>query len=463
MDERLAALVSTVFFSGEGFASLVDAPFHGEQRDPPPIYDLRWSADGKRLTACLGEIATLQRSDAEAPIALAHENAAGRVRLAGPPGWKGVPRRPREPWALSVDHRADGRALSVWSDGTVRSGLERDARVIVTLQNAQRVRASRVSRLFAVRAGRDLFVCDDVLLGDGAEPRRVATNVEEHSITWAPDRDELALVEATPRPDHFRDYALVVVDADGRERRRLALGTGDPPTLAWAAGRLVVHRAGGLLVVEEHGTREIPRASPGYPAAITTTPDGRFAALAVLSLDQTRLEIADLDGGAIVTVPWAVRLTSGLPFAFSPQGDALAWIDSTAVLQLVRWGEVYEDPDRRTLERAEAHAREGRADEAIDLLRSETLRPPLAMRATALLRSLEATRDARRRADASRAMKPRESAPFAVGDRVRHAKLGAGTVRAVEGTGDTAKITVDLEGGPRVLRASFLVRADDPA
>jgi len=152
MDERLAALVSTVFFSGEGFAFLVDAPFRGGQLESPPIYDLRWSADGKRLTACLGEIVTLQRSDAEAPIALAHENAAGRVRLAGPPGWKGVARRPRAPWAVSIDYRADGRALSVWADGAVRNGLSRDDRAIVTLQNAQRVRASRVSPRFGARA-----------------------------------------------------------------------------------------------------------------------------------------------------------------------------------------------------------------------------------------------------------------------------------------------------------------------
>jgi hypothetical protein len=431
MSDRLAALVSTVFASAHGSAYLVAGPFPPD-RELPPIYDLRWSLDGMRLTACLGETVTFQRSDADAPIAVAHDNAAGRVRLAGPPEWRGVRAKPAHPWAVAIDHRADGRTLSAWGDGTVRGGLGRTDRVLVTLQNAGRVRASLVSSRFAVRAGRDLYLCD----ADG-EPHVIGRDVEEHAIAWAPARDELAFVTAKERPDHFRDRALVVVDVDGRELRRAPLELGEPPTIAWAADRLIVHRAGGVTVLADDGTtREIARSSPGYPAAIAVTPDGHYAALAVLTSQTTRLEIADLTVGAIEVVPWATRFTSGLPLAFSPAGDALAWIDDTALLQVVRWGEVYEDPDRERLDRADALVREQKLEEALALVRSAALRPSLTMRARAIQGAIEATRAARRKADAARSVKPAEAAPFAVGDQVVHAKLGAGTVRAV----DTAKI-----------------------
>jgi DNA helicase-2/ATP-dependent DNA helicase PcrA len=43
-----------------------------------------------------------------------------------------------------------------------------------------------------------------------------------------------------------------------------------------------------------------------------------------------------------------------------------------------------------------------------------------------------------------------------IGDRVRHAKFGLGTVAAIKGSGAQAKITVDFSSaGRRVLAAEF--------
>lgn len=52
-------------------------------------------------------------------------------------------------------------------------------------------------------------------------------------------------------------------------------------------------------------------------------------------------------------------------------------------------------------------------------------------------------------------------AGFGPGDRVQHAKFGAGTVAAVEGSGDDAKLTIEFAGsGRKTLMARFVKRAD---
>jgi hypothetical protein len=447
------ALVRTLFARADGFAYLIEGAFERKRDELPTVTDLRWSADGRKLAVCLGSVTVLSRSgedSASVPVA-AHDNAAGTVQLVAARGWKGVPARAGNPHPISLDFGKDGRAVTAWSDGSIRNGIAADAPRWTTIADVERIRIARDSGTLAGVGGGRLVL----LAPDAAEPREIAEGVDPIAIAWSPDGDTLAFGAG-------RD--LVLVDASGHERSRTPIGNGNPLRLSWRGSSLLVSTGATLHEIPADGSARLigPLGVEGaQPIAIVATP-GRYAIAAWQDSVRRALAVVDLDSGAVAVVPWETRLRTEHPIELSPTGDALTWVDGYGILQLVAWGEATSDPENERIERAAALSNAGQDEEALALLQGVTLRPSMMKAAAALQGSIEDRRKERRKnapvvtpKAPPPPVRPIATAPFDIGERVRHTRFGEGTVEDIEGSGTNAKLTVDFDGTQRILAAAL--------
>jgi hypothetical protein len=426
--------------------------------------DLRWSRDGRRLLCVVGEAITLTEGGERSPSqVLLGGNAAGSVRLTAPASFAGVQGRPGNDDVVSADYLHGETVVTVHAKGGVRVG----GRKVAQVDGARLVRASSSGSHLAIVAENEGQSELRILGIDGTEHARVEGGLALGGVAWSPDGEQFAF--------RTRD-ALAIHDASGTRARTIDLAHlveehGEPTSgrVIWTtAGLFALHDAHVVRIGE--GNRVDVLLGEGHAAlSLAVTGDGRFAAITNTDA-RGGLRLFDTSTRETCEVPWASHFMPASPVAFSPSGHALVWIGYASQMQLVPFGDVPVDESGRAYDPQLAHLEQLRASArrvsdveiraAIDEIRTTPFRESLQTDASSVRSSLEALlRDRQKAASTQALFKAPPTAAFAVGDAVKHAKFGEGKVTAVDGGGETAKITVAFGDGARSMRPSFLQRA----
>ena len=201
-------------------------------------------------------------------------------------------------------------------------------------QPDRRLSRRPADRVRQLQHGRDLYVSH----ADGSALRRVpASGSELRYLTFSPDGSTVAIV----RSDDDEHPHLVVVDADGRNLRKL--GRAGPPDWSPNGELLAFHTGRGCVVTTARFTSEqgripgpcgVPEFSPdsgslafetGSHCAVAATPlPGRLAALA----RERRLLPGNCDGPTwSPDGRWIAYVSPGCPYCESPKAERAALKD----------------------------------------------------------------------------------------------------------------------------------------
>lgn len=463
MTASLRSRLEVWFGSASGTGSLfrtdadVLAALRGDQGRRRPT-DL--VLDGARLECVVGEVLLLTESGDGPPFAHA-STAGGDVALFGPRGFRGISGRARPDDVVSVAHD-DQAPVSLHVDGTLRVGGER----IATIDRARRVRGSGRGVL-AVVSEHEGGSAVRLLTTRGSPLALLAEGLPLGGAAWSPDGTRLAVRTPTGVAIHDASGALVEAIPIDSDARQLPVSG----SVAWTArGILALHDSRLVLIDDARRVRAFPDTGETL-LSLAAMHEGPLVALTTIA-EVGGLSFVDLDTGEHARISWATRFFPSSPITFTAGDRALVWADYAGLLNAVPFGALAVDPESgRALDEdaAYVHAlgrrREGLTSEAdlrslLGELDARKVRAGLAS-AVAMVRSqiVSTLRDRAQKARADALFVPPASAPFAVGDRARHAKFGEGPVTATEGSGAEAKITVAFESGPRTLKASFLTRA----
>jgi Tol biopolymer transport system component len=153
---------------------------------------------------------------------------------------------------------------------------------------------------------------------DGSDPTLVAAKAG--SPTWSPDGKQIVYVGDLDREGN--GDAIYVADADGRNRRQVAKGTGP---LWSSSGWIAYHRAGGLFVVRPDGSAGHELANGEIGLRVAWTKDGsRLGFERRDSSGDTELFSVAADGHGLTRLtrkPGDDRL-----LAWAPSAEKLVWL-----------------------------------------------------------------------------------------------------------------------------------------
>ena len=435
--------------------------------------DLRWSRDGRRLVIAVGEVVVLgENGDRSAPFSIAASNAAGAIRMTAPATFHGVPSRAGSDDVVSADFTRDDTIVHAHVSGAVRIG----SRVLARVTGAKIVRASPSGARIAVVAESDAGSVLHLFDIEGHALTQLEGGLPLGGVAWSPDGEHFAMRTKT---------AVEVRDASGALARTIDLSKlledGEPTSgrIAWTQHGIAALHGPHLVRIAQDDTVQVLAAEGPHGLSFSVSPDGRYAAITTAE-PEGGLVILDVQTSEAIPLPWASHYLPDSPVAFSPSGNTLAWATYGGQLLLQPFGAVpidpetgrAADPDQEHVNRFWRFVRGGPNERAgvetasdaeirvvIEEIKRTTMRETLQTEATSLRAALEATlRDRSKRASTKSLFKPPPTAPFAVGEKARHAKFGEGKVTAVVGSGETAAITVSFPGGAKTLRSSFLER-----